>query len=394
MDINLRQEFEFTDKAWDSFFSVVGSVDFNGKEVQAIYDVLHNNANKVDFSDYLKRYIYKKSFPDKNYEDIPQEEYRNTLIALFKDNQTPAVFDEGGTKLSAAVKNWLTRPAVSRKTVLLLGFGMAMTTSEVNDFLTKGICEQKLNPKDPLEVICRYCYTNRLGYYDFCELMTEYLALEPGMHSYNAAEDGMTGELYLSVQELETKKDLMEYLSHIKDASGVSRYSRTLKRKFLELYDEARLLIAKTRGHSDVDSITITDVERTIFAGVPINESSQNLVKEAECKLDVLYGKRLSRMRLGRILGRNASGLQETEINRYDLITLNFFIHAQKADIYPSVRDRFDAFYRQTNSMLRECFMHEMIIQNPFENFILSCMLTEDPLDTFENVWEKSYRKK
>ncbi|MBO7276283.1 MAG: hypothetical protein J6V15_07930, partial [Clostridia bacterium] len=345
------------------------------------------------FSDYLKRYIYRKSFPGKSYGEIPLEEYRNTLIALFKDNQTPSGFDENSTKLTAAVKNWLSRPLVSRRTVLLLGFGMAMTTAEVNDFLTKGICEQKLNPKDPMEVICRYCYSNRLGYYDFCELMAEYCELQPGIRYRDSFDDSMTNELSVSVQALETKKDLMEYLAHIKDASGVSKYSRTLKRKFMELYNETRLLIAKGQGHSDYDSITLTDVEHTIFAGVPIDETSRNLFKEAECDLEVLYGKRLSRTRIGRILGRNQHGSQETEVNRYDLITLNFFIFSQKIDTYPSVRERFNAFYEATNNILRECFMHELIIQNPFENFILSCMLSEDPLDTFESVWEKSYHK-
>lgn len=393
MDTYLREGFDFTGKAWDSFYSVIGSVDFSGKEEWAIYDALKNNSAKADFSDYLKRYIYKKSFPGKNYSDIPFEEYRSTLVALFKDNQTPTGFDECTTKLSAAAKNWLTRTLVSRKTVLLLGFGMAMTTAEVNDFLTKGICEQKLNPKDPMEVICRYCYTNRLGYYDFCELMAEYSELEPAVHRSGSAEADMTGELFASVQELETKKDLMRYLASLKDAGGVSKYSRTLKRKFTELYNEARRLIAEEQGHSDFDSVTPTDVERTIFAGVPINESNLNLIKEAECDLDDMYGKRLSRARIGRILGRNRYGTQETEVNRYDLITLNFFICSQQIDAYPSVQARFNAFYEGTNLILRECFMHELIIQNPYENFILSCMLSEDPLDTFESVWEQSYRK-
>jgi len=393
MDTYLREGFDFTGKAWDDFYNVIGSVDFSGKEEQAIYDVLKNNASKVNFSDYLKRYIYQKSFPGKNYEEIPLEEYRSTLVALFKDNQTPPGFEEGTTKLSAAAKNWLTRTLVSRKTVLLLGFGLAMTTAEVNDFLTKGICEHKLNPKDPMEIVCRYCYTNRLGYYDFCQLMAEYAELEPAVHSCSGFEDSATGELCLSVQELETKKDLMKYLSHIKDAGGVSKYSRTLKRKFTELYDEVRLLIAGEQGHSDYTGITPTDIERTIYAGVPINEKNRNLLKEAECDLDVLYGKRLSRMRIGRILGRNEQGIQETEVNRFDLITLNFFICAQKLDAHPSVQARFNHFYEETNRILRECFMYELIIQNPFENFILSCMLSEDPLDTFESVWEMSYRE-
>ena len=119
MDTYLCNSVDFTARAWEDFYDTIGSVDFTGKEDHAIYEVLQNSAGRVDFSDYLKRYIYKKSYPGEKYEEIPFEEYCKTLISLFKDNHTPSGFEEGSTKLSAAVKNWLTRPAVSRKTVLL-----------------------------------------------------------------------------------------------------------------------------------------------------------------------------------------------------------------------------------------------------------------------------------
>jgi len=393
MESYIFNDLDFTGRAWNDFYDTVGGIDFQDREEKAIYGVLKNTFKRIDFSDYLKRYIYHKAGIEGEYADVPFEEFRDTLIAIFKDNNTPASFDSAATKLSAAAKNWLTRASVSRKTVLLLGFGLAMTVDEVNTFLTKGLCEQKLNPKDPFEVVCRYCYANRLGYYGFQNLMYEYKQLAPCIHY--ASRDEQTGGFYKSVQQLETKKELLEYLSSLKDICGVSRYSRTAKRKFTELYTEARRLVANGHFEGDGDilleNVSAADVERTIFAGVPKTEKNRNLQCERDSSLsDVLYGKRLSRSRIGRILGKS-EGEQETEVSRFDLITLNFFIFSQRLDKYPRSRSLFNAFYEDTNRILSECFMHELIIQNPYENFVLTCMLAEDPLDAFSGVWERSY---
>ena len=41
--------------------------------------------------------------------------------------------------------------------------------------------------------------------------------------------------------------------------------------------------------------------------------------------------------------------------------------------------------------MLAECSMGELYIQNPYECFLLICMLAEDPLGTYADVVERSY---
>lgn len=393
MPTYIRNGVDFTGKAWNDFYDIVGAVDFSGREEDAIYNALKKIDIKIDFGHYLKRYIYRKTIITQPFEDVPLEEYIKTIAAMFKDNQTPSSFD-GETKLKLAITNWLTRKSVSRKTVLLLGFGLSMTVDEVNSFLAKGICEQKLNPKDPFEVICRYCYANRLGYYDFEELMHEYDRLLPAINQVST--DDHTGIFYSSVQQLTNKKELMEYLSQLKDICGVSKYSRTAKRNFVELYDSAKKLIADkfsgNESHSSAENVTVSDIENIIYEGIPKNPTTHNLKSECECNLaDLFYGKRLSRHRIGKIIGKNDSGKQETEVTRFDLITLNFFVYSQKLEEYPDTKTRFNAFYEHTNRILEQCFMHELIIQNPYENFVLGCMLAEDPLDAFIGVWEKTY---
>ena len=41
-----------------------------------------------------------------------------------------------------------------------------------------------------------------------------------------------------------------------------------------------------------------------------------------------------------------------------------------------------------TNALLTECFMHELIIQNPYEAFLMKCILTDDPREIYTNVIE------
>ena len=46
---------------------------------------------------------------------------------------------------------------------------------------------------------------------------------------------------------------------------------------------------------------------------------------------------------------------------------------------------------KSTNDILEKCWMGQMYIQNPYECFVLMCMLSDDPLGTYADVWELSY---
>ena len=80
-------------------------------------------------------------------------------------------------------------------------------------------------------------------------------------------------------------------------------------------------------------------------------------------------------------------------MTRFDLITLNFFIYSQTLDDYPSVKERYNSFVESTNEILKRCFLGELYISNPYECFVLMCILSEDPLGTYADVWEMSYEQ-
>ena len=79
------------------------------------------------------------------------------------------------------------------------------------------------------------------------------------------------------------------------------------------------------------------------------------------------------------------------EADRYDLITLQFFISSQDEEEDPQERCR--NFVDKVNEMLEECGMMKLYPANPFEAFVLMCLLTEEPLAVYNDVWEMSYNK-
>ena len=96
-------------------------------------------------------------------------------------------------------------------------------------------------------------------------------------------------------------------------------------------------------------------------------------------------GKRLNRQHMMEILDGNGA------INRFDIITLCFFIAAGETDRYAEPQQRYDAFIRDTNQSLADSDMSPLYITNPYESFLLMCMLTDDPMGSFADVWELSY---
>ena len=44
------------------------------------------------------------------------------------------------------------------------------------------------------------------------------------------------------------------------------------------------------------------------------------------------------------------------------------------------------------NRILERCFLGELYVSNPYECFVLMCILSEEPLSTYADVWELSYQ--
>lgn len=417
---------DFTNSAWESLYDAVDDVDFPESDAQLIYDSLKHRLRSIPFGDYLKRYIYIKAGLDGGYDKVEIKVYQQIIRDSFADNNTPPSFSPTTAKLSALSKNWLTQQTVSRKVVFLLGFGLGMCVDDVNLFLTKALREVELNPKDPFEVICWYCYKNGYNYLKFEKLWSIYADTPPNTLDMNLIYSEYTIGVRNTLHSIHNDAALISYLSKLKTSGNQSRISVTAREHFDRLYDEARDLIANLYNHSEEekndnavreyqrklefndrmndyekrqrieklradrqiitrDDITESDIERVICSAIPTDRHG-NLVPSKASKLNEQFaGKRFSRQHIGEILAGKA------EINRFDLITLNFFIFSQKVDKWPNAKRRYVQFLESTNEILNSCFMGQFYIQNPYECFVLMCILSDDPLGTYADVWELSY---
>ena len=377
----ITEEFDkndFTGNAWDrydDFQKTIESGELVGKEVQVIRQMLKEGDCEPWFGDYLKRYIdgrYKSNSPDRN-----DAYYEDFILNSFRNNETPVSFGESSTTPRAKIKIWLKRRVAKRESVFLLGFGLKMKVKDVNEFLTKALYEQEINPKDPFEVICYYCYKNRLRFNAYEAIWDKYQKKSKSELAGVMMEE--TQMYRNSMYAIETEEQLWSYLSKLKDTDGIATYSRTAKNVFIELYDKACQIISTSPGHTEKKEITAYDFESILYSGIP-KDGTGNLVTTQKSDVgSVIYGKKLSRQRIKSIING------KIQATRYDLITLNFFIFASPEK--PKVND----FIANTNEILKKCSMNEMIIQNSFENMIMRCMLTEDPIGTFNDILEDSY---
>lgn len=419
-------DYDFTDDAWESLYNAVDDVHFLDQDAHIIYNSLRKKLRFISFGDYLKRYIYLKAELSSAYSDVSIRDYQIIIRDAFKENHTPPSFTPTTAKLSALSKNWLTQQTVKRPVVFLLGFGLNMSLDDVNLFLTKALREREINPKDPFEVICWYCFKNRYGYAKFEKLWSIYLSTPADSINMALLYSEYTIGARNVMQTIHDDATLIAHISKLKDSGNRSKISATSKASFTELYDKARDLVAKqynayeeecnraaldgyisklernsfladyekwerirqfkTRAkHFEREDITESDLEHIICAAIPTDRNG-NLTPSKKSKLNEQFsGKRFSRQRISEILSGQA------DVSRFDLITLNFFIYSQSLDDFPDSKVRYSKFYSSTNDILKKCGLGELYIQNPYECFVLMCILSNDPLGTYADVWELSF---
>ena len=393
----------------------------------AIFQMLSNKLKAVDFGYYLKRYVCETVGYKKDCLSVPLDDYIVMITDAFSNKGiTTSSWKPTSTRLRAAVKNWLTRKTVSREAVIMLGFGLEMNLEDINKFLTKGLQESTLNPKDPVETICWYCVSNHLGYYRFRQLLAEYETL-PGTpdKDRNISTVG-TMILRTEVGDICDEKTLKRYLNELRCLDGRSRQSVEARRIFDQLYDEARSRIAETknaeeedltevevnrlrdrlsrddrlndeqkqavihnlagkRKHWTKEDITPVDFEDELYSAIPKDRSGNLLPMKKSALNEQFRGKRLNRQHIQEILDGTGT------INRYDLATMSFFALSQRKELEDDSVKRYRVFVDETNAMLERCGMGQLYVANPYDTFLMICMLTDYPLGTFADVWEMSY---
>lgn len=412
----------FTLNSEDGFFDAVDDVKFYDEDAETIYNHLKNKMKLIPFGDYLKRYIFNLAGFDGKFSDVDIREYQDIIIESFTENATPKSFTETSAKLRALTKNWLTQTSVNRNVIFLLGFGLRMSVRDVSDFLVHAQHEHDFNFKNPFEVICWYCYKNGYKYPKFVQLIDAYNEMPYNRGYLNSDATIGVRDLFMRI---DSEDELMAKLAEIKTENSGHLFSVTAGRYFNILYDKAREIIAENYSEDaqaeagskasayleksenstllsieeknlraakiragaktyTIDDITEADVEKFLCCGVPF-DSKGNLFKFSKSSLAKHFSnKRMSRQHLHDVLSK------KSDVDRFDLITLNFFIHAMN-DENDDGKVRLLDFINDTNIILNECCMGDMYIANPYECFLQMCMLSDWPMGVYSDVLEKSF---
>ena len=134
------------------------------------------------------------------------------------------------------------------------------------------------------------------------------------------------------------------------------------------------------------ENITPSDLEKVICNGIPINRMGNLKKMSASILAKHFSQKRFSRQRITNILNH------KFPVERFDLLTIEFFIVSQEMED-DDPYDRYHHFIEEAQGILKKCGMSEIYIVNPYECFLLMCLLTDCPLAVFSEIWEKSYEE-
>jgi hypothetical protein len=385
------QDFEFTRRAAQRFRQVVSLDEFEDEDADVIFHYLYKEMELVSFGDHLKRYIYERAGLEEPFHEVPQEVYREIVIESFKETYTPKSMNPTSTKLTSLVNNWLSQASVKRDTVFILGFGLRMSVDDVSGFLTKVLREQDFDFHNPDEVIYWYCYSHQYGYQKADFYKQQYAVLEPDSQYKDAFR------IYSGEATLDTEEQLIQYLAYLKAGTDdpMSEKSQAFQ-EFLRLLNRAKEIIAamyqrdeeeKMRGKVwKVSDITPADVEKVICSGIPINKMGNLKKMSASILAKHFSQKRFSRQRITSILNH------KIPVERFDLITLEFFIVSQEMED-DDPYNRYHHFLEEIQEILHRCGMSGIYIVNPYECFLLMCLLTDCPLAVFADIWEMSYEE-
>ena len=410
------RDFEFTRRAARRIGSVIYSAKFEEMDSRTIFQYLLSEMELVSFKDYLKRYIYERVQFDIPLRRVPDEVYRRIIMDSFKENGAPHSFEPVTKKWSSIVRRWLTQDNVRRQTIFLLGFGLRMNAEDVSEFLVKVLKEEDFRISDPVELVYQYCFEHDLRYQSAQELLRRYDYLvrtgvsipkpagkglsRPGVwqrfhHDKQPGSDiGLeninSGEMFV----IDNDDDLMRVLLMIrKDMTHYNReeiaykwcmYLAARSRKIIaEIYQRDEEESGSKKKWTEQD-ISFQDMEKVICSGIPVNTSGNLQKMSASLLYRHFSQRRFSRQRMDGLTKRHLP------VERFDLITLLFFIYSQERENdEPEVRCK--AFVEEMNGILRACGMMGLYSVNPYEAFVLMCLLSECPLAVYSDVWEMSY---
>ena len=375
------RDFEFTKRAVYEMNRVLDSESFQNMDAEEIFHYLSEKMAIVVFSDFLKRYIYELAEIEEPFREVSDAVYIDIIRNAFRENHMVFSFEPTSAKPTAIIKRWLKQAAATRETVFLLGFGLRMPDTDVGDFLQKVLLEETFDFENYKECIFWHCFHNDLPYARAKEYMQQYERIPE------------TGEVRESLWEfmranpnmyLPGEEQMLLYLEQLKLHTMEKNKVSVAKSEFMRLYQDACRICRDIIYNGEQETITPADLEKVLCSGIPVTGSGNMMKMSASILSRQFAQKRMSRQRLTGIL------TGKTAVERFDLVTLLFLRYAEEVERdWPA--ERYMQFIDEMNGILKTCGMRGLYPVNPYESFVLMCLLTDYPLATYAEVWEQSY---
>lgn len=375
------RDYEFTRRAVHEMNRILDSEAFADMDAEEIFRYLSEEMSIVEFGDYLRRYLYELAEIEEPFHTVPDEVYIDIIRVAFKENHMPFSFEPTTTKPTAIIKRWLRQSAASRETVFLLAFGLRMVDTDVEDFLQKVLLEESFDFGNYRECIFWHCYHNELPYAKAKAYIQAYEEMPEDGQVNRSLWEFMraTPRMYLFGEE-----QLLLYLQQLKLHNKTEDKLNAALQEFLHLYEDACRIVNGILYDGGSEEITPADVEKVLCSGIPVTKSGNMMKMTASILSRQFDQKRMTRQRIAAILKG------KTAVERFDLVTLLFLIYAEEVEPdWPA--ERYMRYIDEINEVLNRCGMMDIYPVNPYEAFILMCLLSDYPLATYAEVWEQSF---
>jgi hypothetical protein len=364
--------------------------------------------NKLTWGDHIARYIYRHGG-----KQLEGEALREYIMKAFEDNgmkQRGSMDPERSTKLGSQLNRWLESPVtrISRKTCFLFCFGLNMNEQDASTML-RILRQPDFVPRDYEEAIYYYCLRNNLQYAGVEEWLRIYGSLlAEGENEDPAEDDDFTtdsntrllrdGLRYVANLEIEKIKKDAEFTSYLRmlikmpenkrQSNTRAKVYRSIYRKFCENFSEHHYMIDENTDKNCFDAFEEV-LKRFPTNHIQVPEIIQTMAAEKLISIPALSSSSLE---------KKIGGEQSTEINREDILTI-VFLYCSCGVGYKAGEEKYNYAKRKARFIylasrrLEAAGFGDVYLLNPYELFLVSCLLQPKPLEYFLAIWKQCRAK-
>lgn len=393
-------------------------------------EIMENSVKyKLTWGDHIKRYIFDCiSDGNMKIEEITREQVVEFIKKAFADNgmkNRGSMDPKGSTTLGSQLEKWLESPVtkISRETCFLFCFGLNMDEDGAA-YMLEVLRKATFNPRDYKEAIYYYCLCNNLQYAGVVRWLNKYEELsmdKPAEGSVRNSDTIVLENKLKTIASLATEKDFLEYLSILKRMPVNNKKSKTradiLKRHCEEFYqcqsdsceklDEDLKLLTDIHRAETKSQIMFKKklLNRTLFLEGDFTckklEECLLRVKTDEVKVPAVFEQMVKEKLIElptftvKSLEKKIGSERSIEINREDILMIVFLLCSLgMGDDFVEeggydYRKRKAEFVYEANLSLEKCGFGDVYLLNPFELFLVSCLLQPKPMEYFLAVWKQ-----